>query len=144
MNIFVVDTDPQVAARSLCDKHVIKMILESSQLLCTAFHELGVDFISPAYFLKATHRNHPCAIWTRETAGNYLWLARHNLALCGEYTFRYGKIHKCQREGLVDWLASKLRYTERGVRTHNRSPDKIQDGSLLQYRSSRFLYALRC
>lgn len=108
MNIFAVDDDPQAAAQSLCDKHVVKMILESSQLLCTAHHETESQLLRPDYFLKSTHRNHPCAVWTREAADNYLWLARHNLDLCAEYTFRYGKVHKCEREGLATWLAMNM------------------------------------
>ena len=37
MNIFVIDKDPVVAAQNLCDKHVVKMILESAQMLCAPF-----------------------------------------------------------------------------------------------------------
>ena len=36
MNIFYVDKDPKTAAKMMCDKHIIKMILESAQMLCTA------------------------------------------------------------------------------------------------------------
>lgn len=104
MNIFVVDHCPRIAASELCDKHVVKMILESSQLLCTAHHILGSLEPRPTYFLKATHGNHPCAVWARKAVGNYDWLAVHNMALCVEYTFRYDKRHKCDREGLAGWL----------------------------------------
>lgn len=87
MNIFVVDEDPVKAAKDLCDKHVVKMIVESAQLLCTAgFKE------KPPY--KKTHKNHPCAVWCRESQSNYIWLLDHAYALCDEYESRYCKQHK--------------------------------------------------
>jgi hypothetical protein len=75
------------------DKHVIKMILESCQLLCSA-HHICPNTFSPPY--KLTHKNHPCAIWVRQSVQNYLWLCRLATELCKEYTFRYGKEHKCE------------------------------------------------
>jgi hypothetical protein len=99
MNIFYVDHNPVVAAQSLCDKHVVKMVLESAQLLSTAQHlcsyrlELRLD---TELLYKPTHKNHPCAKWVRECAPNYNWLVGHALALCEEYTYRYGKVHKSQ------------------------------------------------
>ena len=36
MNIFVLDENPVIAAKMACDKHIVKMILESAQMLCTA------------------------------------------------------------------------------------------------------------
>ena len=86
MNIFVVDTDPRKAAQSLCDKHVVKMVLETAQILST---------VSGGPY-RPTHANHPCVIWAGSTRRNYLWLVEHGLELCREYTRRYGKIHKCQ------------------------------------------------
>ena len=46
------------------------MILETAQLLCTAHHELGTSIEIP---YKATHKNHPSAIWVRDSAENYMW-----------------------------------------------------------------------
>jgi hypothetical protein len=94
LNIFAVDSDPVVAAQSLCDAHVVKMILESAQMLCAA-HPAGVAPYKP------THMKHPCTIWTRTSRENYDWLCRHAKALCEEYTYRYGKRHKS--EDVVDW-----------------------------------------
>lgn len=113
MNIFYLDEDPIVAARMQHDKHVVKMILETAQLLCTAHRVLdGVqwtdrtkngskiqrwrmedEFLENTLY-KATHRNHPSAVWARETSANYNWLYAHFVALCEEYTYRYGKVHK--------------------------------------------------
>lgn len=90
MNIFFTDTDPVKCAIALDDKRVIKMILESTQLLCTAINEHGGS--SP---YKSTHKNHPSAVWARESLENFDWLHRHAVALSLEYTHRYGKTHKC-------------------------------------------------
>ena len=91
MNIFVLDTDPVIAAQLQCDKHVVKMILETAQLLCTAHRVL--DKVVSDVMYKKTHENHPCAIWVRESTENYEWTYQHFLALCDEYTFRYKKTH---------------------------------------------------
>lgn len=111
MNIFYVDECPSIAARSLVDKHVVKMILESCQLLATAHRVLdGQKQIVlgkngrkiTRYVLsdnreqvlpKSTHINHPCAVWVRENKENYSWLWQHTLVLNTEYTFRFGKKH---------------------------------------------------
>ena len=84
------------------DKHVIKMVLETCQLLSTAHHLLG-DTTEPILY-KKSHVSHPSAKWTRESRDNYLWLAELLECLCAEYTFRYGKTHKSQRIGLVKFL----------------------------------------
>lgn len=90
MNIFVVDKNPCVAAQNLCDKHIVKMICETTQLLSNAHHVLdGVDICG----LKPTHINHPCSKWVRECFGNYMWLNMHLYELLEQYKLRYGKIH---------------------------------------------------
>ena len=91
MNIFYLDKDPIIAAQMSCDKHVVKMILESAQMLCTAHRELDGDV--PDVFYKSTHKNHPSTIWARSKAGNYRWLYDLFVSLCDEYTYRYGKVH---------------------------------------------------
>lgn len=96
MNIFVLDTDPKIAAQYHCDKHVVKMILETAQLLCTAHHVNGINANVEDYLYKQTHINHPCAIWARQSKENYDWLTELGLRLCKEYTKRYDKVHKSQ------------------------------------------------
>ena len=96
MNIFYLDRDPIEAARLQCDRHVVKMILETAQLLSTAHAEL--DGASPAY--KPTHKNHPSAVWVRSSANAYIWTWHHLKALGREYQARYGKVHKTIREHL--------------------------------------------
>ena len=95
MNIFYLDKDPVKAAQYQYNKHVVKMILESAQMLCTAHHhyaeELGYDNSYIPY--KKAHYNHPSTIWTRQNSRNYYWLYHHMLALGDEYTKRYDKTH---------------------------------------------------
>jgi hypothetical protein len=100
MNIFVLDLNPALAAQYQCNKHVIKMTLESAQLLCSPF-ELADN---PPY--KRTHYNHPCAKWTRENESNYIWLLDHAWALETEYTYRYNKIHKSAI--VIDWCYQNM------------------------------------
>ena len=91
MNIFVLHKHPRTAARMQCDQHVVKMTLESAQMLSTVINELGGQ--GP---YKPTHVNHPCSVWARESLGNFLWLYDHGLSLAREYTRRYKKVHKSQ------------------------------------------------
>lgn len=90
MNIFFLDCSPKLSAQYQCDKHVVKMALESTQLLCCCHAPNTVPY-------KHTHRNHPCALWARASLSNYQWLYRHALALCEEYEYRFGKEHACKQ-----------------------------------------------
>ena len=76
MNIFVLDKNPTKAANMLCDKHVVKMIVETAQMLCTTAHVNG--HLSVPY--KATHKNHPCTLWSNESSANWDWLVEHGEA----------------------------------------------------------------
>lgn len=111
MNIFYLSEDPEEAARWMVDKHVVKMIVESAQLLSTAHRVLdGVEYKEngkgrtryrlnderESFVYKATHINHPSAIWTRTAVSNYLWLVEHTFALLNEYMYRYNNTHKTQ------------------------------------------------
>lgn len=83
----------QRAAQAHNDKHCVKMILETTQLLNNAMivGSMGYD---PVY--RQTHKNHPCSIWATESINNFIWLLNLGDCLCEEYTFRYGKVHKCK------------------------------------------------
>ena len=98
MNIFVLHHNPIVAAQMQCDKHVVKMILETAQMLCTVAHAEGF----PAPY-RATHKNHPCTLWVGKSKQNWDWLIDHGLGLCKEYTRRYGKIHQSQKH--IEWCS---------------------------------------
>lgn len=116
------DKNPETCAEYHVDRHVVKMILESCQLLSTAHRvidgtqHVGLSktgrkqtrYVLPdqreGILYSATHINHPSAIWCRKNTQNYLWLYWLLVALCKEYSYRYGKVHKCQSSGLVEAL----------------------------------------
>jgi hypothetical protein len=93
MNIFVLDTDPNIAAKYHTDKHVRKMIVESAQMLSTA-HQI-IDGPNPNVY-KTAYKNHPCTKWARESQLNYMWLLGLFVALLKEYETRFKKHHKCE------------------------------------------------
>jgi hypothetical protein len=99
MNIFVLARDPTIAAQSLCDKHVPKMVLESAQLLCSVFPPDAAPY-------RRTHYNHPCAKWVRASNANYFWLLMHALSLCYEFQFRYGHPHKSS--SVIAWCQNNI------------------------------------
>ena len=115
MNIFVLDENPKIAASMMCDKHVVKMIIESGQMLSTVWRVLdGKQYtelsrnnrrikrwklpynLFEKMLYKASFVGHPCTQWTMENQKNYYWLATHAYALCKEYTYRYKKVHKAE------------------------------------------------
>lgn len=99
MNIFILSLVTKLCAKYHCDKHVIKMLLETTQLLCSAHIVLDdINDIDGCRLYKLTHKNHPCAIWTRESSENYAWLYNLFCDLCKEYTYRYNKIHLCEKK----------------------------------------------
>jgi hypothetical protein len=98
MNIFYLDRDPVIAAQMHCDKHCIKMILESAQMLSTAHRVLdGDEYANKMGLYKLAHKNHPSTIWVRSSELNYRWLWEHYVALMDEYTYRYDKTHATSR-----------------------------------------------
>jgi len=90
LNIFYLHEDPRKAAEYQYNKHVVKMILESAQMLCTAHHHFDNGDNVP---YKKAHYNHPSTIWVRENSLHYDWLYEHFVALQGEYYKRYNKTH---------------------------------------------------
>lgn len=93
MNIFLLDEDIGLNARYHCDKHIVKMPLESAQLLCGVQQHFG----KPApYKLGKAHMKHPCFLWLLKSRQNYEYLVELGLALCEEYTYRYDKTHASQ------------------------------------------------
>jgi hypothetical protein len=110
MNIFALHLNPQLAAEYHCDKHVVKMIIETAQLLYCAHYELDSELFKKGYIMlpnnayRKTHPNHPCAIWVRQNIENYTWLTKLGWFLCKEYQTRYGehKIHKTEKH--IRWL----------------------------------------
>jgi hypothetical protein len=122
MNTFYLHEDPVIAAEMHCDKHAVKMPVESGQMLSTVHRYLDgnpclrwsktgrtmkhwemEDANKESKLYKVAHLNHPSTIWTRESSENYLWHYELFKALLGEYTYRYGKVHKSAQ--LLDMLS---------------------------------------
>ena len=103
VNIFVTNDSPYESAKVLPDKHIVKMPLETCQMLSIVSSDKwghGYGILpkidgKPYATDKGAFRNHPCTIWANETLSNARWLLAHGFALCEEYTARYGKIHSC-------------------------------------------------
>ncbi|GCE65828.1 hypothetical protein OMCYN_01774 [cyanobiont of Ornithocercus magnificus] len=96
MNIFYTDKDPEAAARSLPDKHVVKMPVETVQMLVSALLRHGIQprvFTSKGTIHKGGYHHHPSTIWAGDTQANAMWLWQHGMSLCAEYSQRYGKTH---------------------------------------------------
>lgn len=94
MNIFVLNYNPVESAHMICDIHSSKMVLETAQILCSAFEPGEAPY-------KRTHYNHPCNIWARQSIQNYDWLIRYGVELAKEYTHRFGRRHKSQ--DVIEW-----------------------------------------
>lgn len=95
MNIFVVNEDPIIAAKELCDKHIVKMPLETAQMLCyVSYINNGNKRLNEPYGPCKPHLKHPCTLWANEDLNNWEWLYLHGIELCNEYTRRYKRKHK--------------------------------------------------
>jgi len=130
MNIFYLDKEPRLCAQYHVDKHVVKMIVETAQLLSTTHWVSGGE--GP---YRQTHKNHPSAIWTRSNKSNYIWLCELGMELCKEYTHRYGKTHKTQQH--LEWLSTNIPNIPEGEFTQPTlaMPDTfICDDNILAYR----------
>ena len=111
MNIFILNEDPVRSELDQCDKHIVKMPLESAQMLSTAHRILdGAETRRPSksgktmvkywqldaleeFMYAVAHPKHPCTIWTMQTKDNYDWHYEHFISLCDEYKYRYGREH---------------------------------------------------
>ena len=130
MNIFFLDENPILSAQYHVDKHVVKMILETAQLLCSVHHT--TDQVTDQVPYKLSHKNHPCAIWARESLSNYLYLCELGLELGKEYTYRYGKRHKSIE--VIEWcIVNKPNIPDIGFTTPARAmPDEFKVDSVVE------------
>lgn len=107
MNIFVTDLNPKLAAQSYHNRHVVKMILETAQMLCNVQYSLDeIDNQDIPY--KKTHYNHPCSIWARSSYSNYEWLWSLGKEISKEYSYRYGKTHLSYKKVIHDAMEVDL------------------------------------
>jgi hypothetical protein len=130
MNIFFLDENPTLSAKYHVDKHVVKMILETAQLLCGVHHT--TDQVTDQVPYKLSHKNHPCAVWARESLSNYLYLCELGLELGKEYTYRYGKRHKSIE--VIEWcIVNKPNIPDIGFTTPAMAmPDEFKVDSVVE------------
>jgi len=141
MNIFVLHEDPKIAAQMHCERHILKMIIEHTQMMAaTYYHTIGIsrkkeilenqEKVSTLFSgfprkdengndkpYMISHINHPCTVWTRTSLSNFNWLLDCTKALCEEFTYRYKGKHSV--EAIIDWM-----YT---------NPPKIEDIGLTPF-----------
>ncbi|UCM93089.1 pyrimidine dimer DNA glycosylase/endonuclease V [Candidatus Tisiphia endosymbiont of Melanophora roralis] len=115
MNIFITNICPILSAQALDNKRVLKMIVESAQLLSTAIF-CNSQIVYPDIY-KPTHLKHPCTIWASSNRNNWFWLSEHLIALCHEYTHRYHKKHKTQQ-----LISNLLKYSSHLIDDNNMTP----------------------
>ena len=114
MNIFHLHKDPRICAEYHCDKHVVKMILETAQMLSTAYRR---NFGDNDDLYKTAYPKHPMTIWVGDSGGNFNWSMRLLDQLLYQYTMRYNKVHKTIRiyESLLGkhtrWQCWKTEFT---------------------------------
>lgn len=163
MNIFYIEENPADIAKSLIDRHVVKMVLESAQMLSTAHRLLdGVKTVGnkpnkPKFILpgeeydlanhsilcpvcyQVAHPSHPSTVWTMKCKENYDWHFQLFVEMAKEYTRRYGKRHSCER--LIPFLKNAPKNIKSGVFTPPTPamPDKYISKDVLQ--SYRDYYA---
>lgn len=110
MNIFVLDTRPEIAAQYLCDAHIKKMCVESAQMLCNNFTEAQL-WLAPRTmfntFRKHSHMNHPCSIWARQSIENFQWLYIHGIAICDEHKKRFPNDKALTRK-VLNWCCENV------------------------------------
>jgi len=100
MNIFVLDENPVTAAQCMDDVRVPKMCVESAQMMASALRRHGatdeqMPLTKAGRPYLGGYKNHPCTRWAGDSGANFRWLAQHALALCLEYSMRFGKQHAC-------------------------------------------------
>jgi hypothetical protein len=121
MNIFILDKNIEKCAQYHCDQHVVKMILESMQMLCTALNKKG--FTTP---YKSTHVKHPCVLWVEESFENFSWLKNLALALNAEYRFRFERDTDHKSISVLAEIAN-YKYHNRGLTEFAQAmPDKYK------------------
>jgi len=132
MNLFILDKAPKKCARDHCDRHIVKMPLETTQMLISAFWlwngvasladkraaSQDKKFLGRVFknFPRTKpdgspdpwglgHFNHPCTVWVRSNSRNFLWALELGDELCAEYSRRYRKIHAVVP--ILDWIRAQ-------------------------------------
>jgi len=154
MNIFVLDTDPTVAAHMHCDKHVPKMVVEAAQMMASALRRHGatdeqMPLTKAGKPYKGGYAHHPCTVWAGDSRANFWWLATHAQALYCAYQLRFGKKHACadpidQMQALTDSIPEYTGTNHTGLTSFAQAmPDEYRDDDAVKayrayYHSKQF------
>ncbi len=148
MNIFVLHTDPAIAAQMHCDKHVPKMVVEAAQMMASALRRHGatdkdMPLTKAGTPYKGGYAHHPCTIFAGDSRDNFIWLSHHALALCGEYISRFNKVHACH--GPIKLMSTMFHIIPEGELTSfaQAMPDEYRDDDAVKayqayYHSKQF------
>lgn len=105
MNIFILHSDPDNAARVHCDKHVPKLTLEAVQIANTGLHLAGAD--SHAFY-NATHKKHPWCKFAAKSFDHFQFVRERAHALGREFQCRYDGYHSSHEKSAQNWTESDL------------------------------------
>ena len=149
MNIFVTDPAPTLCAQVLPDKHVVKMPLETCQMLaivCSDKWGFGYGVLhkkdgTPYNTEKGAFRNHPCTVWVKESLANTWWLLAHGFELCNEYRHRYGKTHSCEKSiqeagNLIPLTMDRPKSSTRAMPDEYKYDKRIENFNAYKYSNS--------
>ena len=129
MNIFFLHKHSVIAAQMQCNKHVVKMVLETAQMLSTAARAKGHDAGQ-----KSAYPKHPMTLWVSQNTDNFRWAWLHGMSLAKEYTNRYDKIHKSQE------ILEQLENYATGDEAHITEPPQCMPD---EYKTKNYVEAYR-
>lgn len=107
MNIFYLHSDPKICAQYHNDNHVVKMQLETAQMLCFVHWKTGNE---APYKQNKAHMNHPCTLWAYKSLSNYWWLCELGMELLEEHKFRFEKPNNyvTKANEVIQWAIDNL------------------------------------
>jgi len=142
MNLFFLSKDPVKAAQLQCDRHIVKMVIETAQMLSAAHHVNGSQLDTDMLY-KKTHVNHPSTVWCRTSLANYTWAYEHFIALCDEYTHRYGKVHLTDTKFRELLKTAPTMTSDAYTKAPKCMPIEYQCGSLIESYRAYYYYTKR-
>jgi hypothetical protein len=99
VNIFFLSDCPEKSAKLLCNRHKVRMPLESAGMLAFAFPEGE----TPIPNLRSNrHHKHPASVWARQSKSNFEWLLIHALTQAEDYKKHYKREHASEKH--IHWF----------------------------------------
>jgi len=117
MNRFIIERNPRLIAKSLCDQHIVKMPTEEAQMLCTTIWHYAPDYAEEHNLYKPVHQKHPCTLWAMENSSNFWFAHQLYVWMCQEYTIRYDKVHGASKHFLS--LFNSMKFLPEGDMTQH-------------------------